>query len=58
MGLATMMMVVLFAFMLYVLIQYPAEKILSGINAKYLSQDKVLQAHYDFDQARQAVATA
>jgi len=58
MGLATMMMVVLFAFMLYVLIQYPAEKILSGITAKYLSQDKVLEAHYDFDQARQAVATA
>lgn len=58
MGLATMMMVVFFAFMLYVLIQYPAEKILSGVTSKYLSQDKVLEAHYGFDQARKAVATA
>jgi hypothetical protein len=37
MGLATMMVVVLFSFMLYVLIQYPAEKMLSGISSKYLS---------------------
>jgi len=55
MGNATMLVVVLFAFMLYVLLQYPAEKMLSGIVAKYLSQDKVLEAHYNLDQARKQV---
>ena len=58
MGLATMMVVVLFSFMLYVLIQYPAEKMLSGISSKYLSQDKILEAHYHFDQARQVASSA
>ena len=53
MGLATMMVVVMLSFLLYVLIQYPAEKILSSVSTKYLSQDKVLEAHYYFDQARQ-----
>jgi hypothetical protein len=58
MGLATMMVVVMLSFLLYVLIQYPAEKILSSVSTKYLSQDKVLEAHYYFDEARQVALTA
>jgi len=36
-GMANMMLITFFSFLLYILIQYPAEKIFSGVIAKHLS---------------------
>ena len=53
-GMANMMLITFFSLLLYILIQFPAEKIFSGVINKHLSQNKILQAHYSFGQARQA----
>jgi hypothetical protein len=47
-GLANMFITIFFALLLYILLQYPAEKVLSGIVSRHLSQDKLLEAHYNF----------
>lgn len=47
------MVVTFLAFFLYVLLQYPAEKVLTGFKAKYLSEDKLLEKYHYFDQARE-----
>lgn len=52
-GVANMILITFFAFLLYILIQYPAEKIFSGIVEKYLSQRKILTAYNQFGKARE-----
>lgn len=41
-GVANMILITFFSLLLYMLFQYPAEKILSGFVSKHLSQNKIL----------------
>jgi hypothetical protein len=57
-GLANIFVITLISLLLYMLLQYPIEKVLGGFVKRYLSQDKLLEAHYGFDEARKAALVA
>ena len=57
-GLANVFVITFISLLLYMLLQYPIEKVLGGFVKRYLSQDKVLEAHYGFDEARKAALVA